>query len=83
MVPAKQFQTEEENRIAEANADIESIEMEIRSVRQLRDHIEKKLSAGTLTREAYDEQIQKMDERLGSLDRRLAEKKEEIKKPAR
>jgi len=83
MVPAKQFQTEEENRIADAKADIESIEMEIRSVRQLRDHIEKKLSAGTLTREAYDEQIQKMDERLGSLDRRLAEKKEELEKPTR
>jgi len=83
MVPAKQFQTEEENRIAEAKADIESIEMEIRSVRQLRDHIEKKLSAGTLTREAYDEQMQKMDERLGSLDRRLAEKKEELEKLTR
>lgn len=78
MVPAKQFRSEEENRIVEVQADIGSIEKEINSVRQLRDHIEQKLSAGTLTREAYDEQVEKLDERLASLDRRLADKKQEL-----
>ena len=80
MIPAKQFQTEEENKVADAEADIESIGKEIKSVHQLRDHIEQKHSAGTLTRESYTEQVQKLDERLTSLDKRLAEKKEELRK---
>jgi len=82
MVPAKQFKSEEENRIEEIIADIDSIEKEIKSVHQLRDHIEQKLSTGTMTRESYDEQVEKLDERLASLDRRLAEKREEFDKQA-
>lgn len=80
MVPTKQFQSEEENRIDEITADIDSIQKETSSVKQLRDYIEQKLAAGTMSKESYDEQVGKLDERLASLDRRLTEKKEELDK---
>jgi hypothetical protein len=33
-----------------------------------------------MSKESYDEQVERLNERLASLDRRLAEKKEELDK---
>jgi len=80
MVPTGQFRTEDENRAAEVEADVTSLEKELRSVQQLRDHIEQRHSSGAMTKEAYLEQTQKLDERVVNLNKRLAEKREELKR---
>ena len=80
IVPTKQFETEEESRVAELESDVKAIEKEISSVQQLRDHVEERHSSGAMPTETYTEQAEKLDKRIKSLEDRLKKKKKEIEK---
>ncbi len=78
MIPSKQFLTEEENQAAEIGADIKALEKEIRSVEQLREHIEQRHSSGVMPKESYTEQAEKLDSRVKSLEKKLKKKLKEM-----
>ncbi|TFG15011.1 hypothetical protein EU537_01865 [Candidatus Thorarchaeota archaeon] len=78
IIPAKQFKTEDENRAADLEADIKSLNAELKSVKQLQDHIEDRHSSGAMPRDAYEEQAEKLAERVKSLEKRTKEKKKEL-----
>ncbi|TXT57742.1 MAG: hypothetical protein BAJATHORv1_10446 [Candidatus Thorarchaeota archaeon] len=78
IIPSKQFQTAEEKESSEIESDIKSLEKEIRSVRQLRDHVEDRHSSGAMKRDVYDEQVEKLDIRIESLQKRIEEKKKSL-----
>jgi prefoldin subunit 5 len=80
MIPAKQFRTEEENKSEEVVGDIKAIESEIKSVEQLRDHIEQRHSSGVMPKETYTEQAEKLDQRLKNLEKKLQKKYTELEK---
>jgi hypothetical protein len=80
IIPAKQFESEEESRIAELESDFKAIEREISSVQQLRDHVEERHSSGAMPTETYTEQAEKLDKRIKSLESRLKKKKKELEK---
>jgi hypothetical protein len=78
MIPARQFKTEEENLAAEIEADIKALEKEVNSVRQLRDHVEERHSSGSMPKETYSEQTEKLNARLKSLEKKLDKKTREL-----
>ncbi len=78
MIPARQFKSEDENRKETLEADIKSLDAELRSVKQLLEHIEQRHSSGAMPREAFDEQSKKLTERIENLSKKLEKKKEEI-----
>lgn len=78
MIPAKQFKTEEENRMAELEGDIKALRKEIDSVQQLRNHIEERHSAAAMPKETYEEQAKKLDTRMKSLEEKLAKREMEL-----
>lgn len=78
MIPARQFKTEEENLAAEIEADIKALEKEVNSVRQLRDHVEERHSSGSMPKETYTEQTEKLDARLKSLEKKLDTRTREL-----
>jgi uncharacterized membrane protein len=78
IIPAKQFKTEEENLAADLKGDISALEKEIRSVKQLRDHVAQKYESGSMSKETFQEQSKKLDERLERLEKRLDGKREEL-----
>ena len=80
IVPAKQFESEEESRISELKGDIKAIEKEVSSVQQLRDHVEERHSSGAMPTETYTEQAEKLDKRIKSLEDRLKKKQKELEK---
>ncbi len=79
MIPARQFKSDDENKAASLDMDIKSLESELRSVEQLQEHIEQRHSSGAMPREAYDEQSQKLKERIDSIAKKIEKKKEELK----
>ncbi len=78
MIPARQFKTEEENLAAEIEADIKALEKEVKSVRQLRDHVEERHSSGSMPKETYIEQTEKLDARLKNLEKKLDTRTREL-----
>lgn len=78
MIPARQFLTEEENQAAEIEADVKALEKEVKSVQQLRDHIEERHSSGAMPKDTYAEQSEKLDERLKRLEKNLEKKRKEL-----
>ncbi|MHA2377891.1 MAG: hypothetical protein ACXADO_12805 [Candidatus Thorarchaeota archaeon] len=78
MIPARQFKTEEENLAAEIEADIKALEKEVKSVRQLRDHVDERHSSGAMPKETYTEQTEKLNARLDSLEKKLATKTRDL-----
>ncbi len=80
MIPAKQFKTEEENKVAIIEDEIKSIESELKSVENLQDHIEQRYSSGAMPREAYEEQSEKLDERAKAITKKIEKKKKELEK---
>lgn len=78
IIPAKQFKTEEENIVADLKGDISALEKEVKSVTQLRDHVAQRHESGAISREIYEEQSKKLEERLKRLGKRLDEKKDEL-----
>lgn len=78
MIPAKQFQTKEENKTADVETDIKGLMSEIKSVEQLRDHVEQRHSSGAMPKDTYTEQIEKLDARLLNLEKKLVKKQQEL-----
>jgi hypothetical protein len=80
MIPSRQFQTDEETQAAETEADAKALEKEIKSVQQLRDHIEERHSSGAMPKDTYTEQAEKLDARLKRLNKSLEKKRKELEK---
>ncbi len=78
MIPSKQFKTSEEHKTADIKADIKGLMSEIKSVDQLKDHVEQRHSSGAMPKETYNEQVEKLDARLISLEKKLAKKQQEL-----
>ena len=78
MIPSKQFKTSEEHKTADVETDIKGLMSEIKSVEQLRDHVEQRHSSGAMPEDAYTEQIEKLDARLLNLEKKLAKKQQEL-----
>ena len=79
MMPTKQFKTQEETQEVDLQADIKSLQREVKSVQQLKDHVEQRHSSGAMAKETYDEQVKKLDARLQNLKKHLKTKKKELK----
>ena len=80
MIPSRQFQTDEETQAAEMEADAKALEKEIKSVQQLRDHIEERHSSGAMPKDTYIEQAEKLDARLKRLNENLEKKRKDLEK---
>ncbi|MFW9913866.1 MAG: hypothetical protein ACFFEU_15410 [Candidatus Thorarchaeota archaeon] len=80
MIPSRQFQTDEETQAAEMEADAKALEKEIKSVQQLRDHIEERHSSGAMPKDTYVEQAEKLDARLKRLNENLEKKRKDLEK---
>jgi chromosome segregation ATPase len=78
MIPAKQFKTSEESKTADIEMDIKGLMSEIKSVEQLREHVEKRHSSGAMPEETYTEQLEKLDASLLNLEKKLAKKQQEL-----
>ena len=78
IIPAGQFKSEEESKTSETKADIKALEKEIKSVTQLREHVEQRHASGAMDRETYEEQITKLDKRVASLEKKLQKKENEL-----
>ncbi len=82
IIPTRQFVSEEEDKKTRLQEEIRGIEAEISAVDRLSEHITQRHAAGTMPREAYEEQIQKLKTRREELVKRLERKREEIEKKA-
>ncbi|TFG34962.1 hypothetical protein EU527_00500 [Candidatus Thorarchaeota archaeon] len=78
MMPAKQFKTSEEHKTADIEADIKSLKKEVKSVEQLKDHLEQRHASGAMPKETYTEQVEKLDARLRALQKKIAKKQNEL-----
>ncbi|MHA1769147.1 MAG: hypothetical protein ACTSV3_04785 [Candidatus Thorarchaeota archaeon] len=79
MIPAKQFKTADEHRISDIESDIKALKKEIKSVEQLREHVEQRHTSGAMNNDTYTEQVGKLDARLKNLKKKLDKKKKELK----
>ena len=78
MIPAKQFKTSEESKTADIESDIKGLMSEVKSVEQLREHVEQRHSSGAMPKDTYTEQVEKLDARLLNLEKKLAKKQQEL-----
>ncbi len=78
MIPSRQFQSEEENKAEELEKDIKSLQSELKSVEQLKDHIDQRHSSGAMSRETFDEQAEKLEQRAENLVKKILKKEKEL-----
>ena len=78
MIPAKQFKTAEEHKEASIETDIKGLMSELRSVEQLREYVEKRHESGAMPDDSYNEEIEKLDDKLLNLEKKLAKKRQEL-----
>ncbi|MHA1963361.1 MAG: hypothetical protein ACXACG_11255 [Candidatus Thorarchaeota archaeon] len=78
MIPAKQFKTADEKKSASIQADLKALKKEMKSVEDLRKHIEKRQASGALSEEAYAEQVAKLDSQIKSLKKKMDKKEKEL-----
>ena len=78
MIPAKQFKTAEENKSASIESDLKALKKEMKSVEDLRKHIETRYASGAMPEEAYTEQVVKLDAQIKSLKKKIDKKEEEL-----
>jgi hypothetical protein len=78
MIPAKQFKTAEENKTADIEADIKSLQKEMMSIEQLCDHLEQRYASGAISKEVYTEEIEKLNTKGISLTKKIEEKQREL-----
>jgi len=71
MIPSKQFKTPEENKSASLEADLKALRKEMKSVEDLRKHIEKRHESGAMPEEAYTEQVGKLEAQIKSLKKKI------------
>ncbi len=78
MIPAKQFKTGDENKTASIQADLKALKKEMKSVEDLRKHIEKRRESGAMPEDAYAEQVAKLDAQIKSLKKKMDKKEKEL-----
>jgi chromosome segregation ATPase len=78
MIPAKQFKTADETKTSSIEADMKSLKKELKSVEQLRKHIEKRHSTGAMPDDTFKEQVEKLDARIKSLKKKMDKKQKEL-----
>lgn len=78
MIPSKQFKTADETKTSTIEADIKSLKKELKSVEQLRKHIEKRHSSGAMPEATFTEQVAKLDARTTSLKKKMDKKQKEL-----
>jgi hypothetical protein len=78
MIPAKQFKTSEESKASDIETDLRALDKEIKSVEQLREHVEQRHTSGAMPKETYTEQVEKLDTRVASLKKKKAKKEKEL-----
>ncbi|MFW9975989.1 MAG: hypothetical protein ACFFDQ_12030 [Candidatus Thorarchaeota archaeon] len=78
MIPSKQFKTPEENKSASIEADLKALRKEMKSVEDLRKHIEKRYESGAMPEEAYTEQVEKLEVQIKSLKKKIDSKEKDL-----
>jgi hypothetical protein len=78
MIPSKQFKTADESKSASIESDLRALQKEMKSVEDLRKHIEKRHSSGAMPEEAYTEQVTKLDTQIKSLKKKIDTKSKEL-----
>ena len=78
MIPAKQFKTADESKTASIQADLKALKKEMKSVEDLRKHIESRHTSGAMPEEAYTEQVAKLDAQIKSLKKKMDKKEKEL-----
>jgi len=78
MIPSKQFKTAEESKTTAIEADLKTLKKEMKSVDDLRKHIETRHSSGAMPEDAYTEQVAKLDAQIISLKKKMDERTEEL-----
>lgn len=78
MIPAKKFKSAEETKMADIEADLKALDKEVKSVEQLREHVERRHASGAMAKETYTEQVEKLDAGLLSLEKKREKKRKEL-----
>ena len=78
MIPSKQFKTADESKSASIESDLRALQKEMKSVEDLRKHIEKRHSSGAMPEDAYTEQVAKLDTQIKSLKKKIDKKSNEL-----
>jgi len=78
MIPSKQFKTADESKTASIQADLRALKKEMKSVEDLRKHIENRHTSGAMPEEAYAEQVAKLDAQVKSLKKKMDQKEAEL-----
>lgn len=78
MIPAKQFKTADESKLASIESDLKALKKEMKSVEELRKHIEKRHESGAMPDDAYTEQVAKLDAQIESLMKKIDTKEKEL-----
>lgn len=78
MIPAKQFKTADESKTASIQADLKALKKEMKSVEDLRKHIENRHASGAMPEEAYTEQVAKLEAQITSLIKKMDKKQNEL-----
>ncbi|MHA3962059.1 MAG: hypothetical protein AM325_000860 [Candidatus Thorarchaeota archaeon SMTZ1-45] len=78
MIPSKQFKTPEENKSASIEADLKALRKEMKSVEDLRKHIEKRHTSGAMPEDAYAEQVVKLDAQIKNLKKKIDAKETDL-----
>jgi hypothetical protein len=78
MIPAKQFKTADESKTSSIEADLKALKKELKSVEQLRKHIEQRQASGVMPEETFTEQVGKLDARIKNLKKKMDKKRKEL-----
>jgi len=78
MIPAKQFKTADETKTTAIEADMKALKKELKSVEQLKKHIEDRHSSGAMPDDTFNEQVEKLDARIKSLKKKMDKKQKEL-----
>jgi chromosome segregation ATPase len=78
MIPSKQFKTADENKTVSVQSDLKALKKEMKSVEELRKHIETRHTSGAMPEEAYTEQVAKLDAQIKSLKKKMDNKQKEL-----
>ncbi|MFW9815590.1 MAG: DUF4350 domain-containing protein [Candidatus Thorarchaeota archaeon] len=78
MIPAKQFKTADETKTTAIEADLKALKKELKSVEQIRKHIEDRHGTGAMPDDTFKEQVEKLDARIKSLKKKMDSKQKEL-----
>ena len=78
MIPTKQFKTADESKMATIQADLKALRKEMKSVEDLRKHIETRHDSGAMPEESYNEQVAKLDAQVKSLKKKIDKREQDL-----